>query len=45
MAIADRRYVTLCRILVISGIAVGVLVLIAGVLTAYAFFNLSSSEW
>jgi hypothetical protein len=33
---------TLRRILIISGIAVGVLVLIAGALTAYAFFNLSS---
>ena len=33
---------TLRRILIISGIAVGVLVLIASALTAYAFFNLSS---
>jgi hypothetical protein len=42
MAIADRWYVTLRRTLIISGIAAGVLVLIAGALTAYAFFNLSS---
>ena len=33
---------TLRRILIISGIAVGVLVLAAGALTTYAFFNLSS---